>query len=89
MVAKFQILICTWKKLKFSQKGWLDQASLYGLKKKKIMTIRSLYFFQPKVFQPTFLEMTLKVRQNYFLKFKYSEKATKIWPIFHFLFDIT
>ena len=22
------------------------------------------------------------------LKFGYSEKATKIWPIFHFLFDI-
>ena len=22
-------------------------------------------------------------------KFRYSEKATKIWPIFHFLFDIT
>ena len=27
---------------------------------------------------------------NFFkIKFRYSEKATKIWPIFHFLFDIT
>ena len=26
---------------------------------------------------------------DYFIKFRYSEKATKIWPIFHFLFHIT
>ena len=25
---------------------------------------------------------------DFSLKFKYSEKATKIWSIFHFLFDI-
>ena len=26
---------------------------------------------------------------NFLLKFRYSEKASIIWPIFHFLFDIT
>ena len=27
--------------------------------------------------------------KNSLVKLRYSEKATKIWPIFHFLFDIT
>ena len=66
MVAKFQILICTWKKLKFSQKGWLDQASLYGLKKNHDNP--QFVFYQPKVFQQTFLEMTFESSQQLFFK---------------------
>ena len=30
-----------------------------------------------------------KLKRINVLKFRYSEKATKIWPIFHFSFDIT
>ena len=32
----------------------------------------------------------IKIHSLFFkIKFRYSEKATKIWPIFHFLFGIT
>ena len=37
-------------------------------------------------------DILIEVKSTYvliFIKCRYSEKATKIWPIFHFLFDIT
>ena len=34
-------------------------------------------------------KILLSLREENRVKFRYSEKAAKIWPIFHFLFDIT
>ena len=63
-----------------------------------IMSLRTYVLFQISFIQFNDLKMVLKPKieanmESYlscYINFKYSEKSTKIWPIFHFdiVFDI-
>ena len=71
----------------------------WRIEKKYIIIFKTIFWEHSEWFKTTYLNTiaaygkicskSIKDKSQFYVKFRYSEKATKIWLIFHFLFDIT